>query len=1076
MAYQDALRRINKYEDERKEHEYDLRDNSIMNILNFNPKAALSLGLSGGALRAIATSGNATNSMLSSISPYAGMAALATLPLRGLQQSSQAKNIDTQIKSQQALNQESPKDLKIADITKTYGLGAKKISNTAMNTSMAMLAAGALTGNSALSTAALAPMGVAGLTGGPLRAATTAAGFANYAGLIGKTAAASPITAGMAYAPTVVGGVASTALNGLGGLANMAGLTKAGTALGTAAGGVSTGAAGITAAGLANPMIGMVAGMVTLMIAQPMVSKIMNKITAAATGSKMLSKEKGQRPRVKSASQLTKQFSQTAFLDQQVNMLGMQGRLKTGEWLQLSYLGAIERSVSLLGFVVEHIQQIQSQKDNGTDNVLDSMQFKYQQSGHDEEDLSGGYSKTDPQSEIDDMGEGFGKLFAQLKKGAMDKALSFTKKADLITSFMSPLDYFKSGSQNPFNKLSAQKEEDNFNDTAKKVSTSTGISLGGIIALETSATSLANMGESSEDKSVALLSGIFEVEKIAAFKLMDIANYLGIEKEDSFMGKFQEIMDEAEKGEEKSKWQKVMDDIKGLPYKMAKGALPLAGKLAMGTAGMANTVLGGVPGDIYDYSTNVARQGLNTAQGYGSLASLAVQNTADDAMDIAGQGLHQMGRIPVLGSMARGLLKGGSWLKDKTTNYLDSQDGESVSYSESLDNTDVDAILPDAGDGISVDASQLQLALDAEEAADKLKRFGMYENVAEILESMTDQTRGVYMRYSKAGNLRMNQFTGQFNKMIKCCEDGGGGTTIIGGLGGLKNVARLAGGVAALAGTGLMLGAMTTDPTFGDASLGDSFKYAGMGAFNGAITGFAMTGTLHGAVAGAVAGAVIAGVSAFAGTDIKDAFYGRETADPKTGKRTSRGETAKKKSYRNYFEAKHKEMFGILSDDGEYKTENGIDVFVENSGKKWDVKTGKRIDKKHTINNVVLSQAIKNNQPKVKNNVKILDNDQVTELQNKAAMDLLVKHRSEIASIDGDKNKIDTKEEHSLYMKALIGDTQAIGQLTISQQGQMVEALYASANQNMGGQAAIIEQLNNIVTNMYNDNTLFNEH
>ena len=121
------------------------------------------------------------------------------------------------------------------------------------------------------------------------------------------------------------------------------------------------------------------------------------------------------------------------------------------------------------------------------------------------------------------------------------------------------------------------------------------------------------MGETSEDKSVALLSGIFEVDKITAFKLIDIANYLGIKEEDSFMGKFKEIMDEAEEGEKKSKWQKVMDDIKGLPWKMAKGALPLAGKLAMGTAGMANTVLGGAPGDIYDYGANVARQGLNTA-------------------------------------------------------------------------------------------------------------------------------------------------------------------------------------------------------------------------------------------------------------------------------------------------------------------------------------------------------------------------------------------------------------------------------------------------------------------------------
>ena len=163
-------------------------------------------------------------------------------------------------------------------------------------------------------------------------------------------------------------------------------------------------------------------------------------------------------------------------------------------------------------------------------------------------------------------------------------------------------------------------------------------------------------------------------------------------------------------------------------------------------------------------------------------------------------------------------------------------------------------------------------------------------------------------------------------------------------------------------------------------------------------------------------------------------------------------------------------MFNWYGDDGEYETENGVDVFKSKNGRKWDVKTGKRIGKISSTNNIVLSKALKNNQPKV------VDNEQVAELQNKSAMDLLVKHRSEIASLGGDKNKIDTKEEHDQYMKALLGDTQAIGQLTVSQQGQMVEALYVSANQNMGGQTAIIEQLNKIVVGMQNDGTLFKEH
>jgi putative Mn2+ efflux pump MntP len=225
MAYMDALKAIQKRQNEFDDYTDAMRNTKFMSRLNFNPKTMLGLGLAGSGTRMMAAAGQGDigvndPSFLSEMAPYAGSAMMGVLPLRMLSQAYQRKKRETELGAQKELSKRSPGSIGVGDVTKSLGIAADNISNTSMNTYMTMMAMGTLggalgiDGSSELSKAALVPYGISGATGGPLRALSAYMGFGGLehaiSGNSSLAAAAAndhinPITGGLTSLPWLVG-------------------------------------------------------------------------------------------------------------------------------------------------------------------------------------------------------------------------------------------------------------------------------------------------------------------------------------------------------------------------------------------------------------------------------------------------------------------------------------------------------------------------------------------------------------------------------------------------------------------------------------------------------------------------------------------------------------------------------------------------------------------------------------------------------------------------------------------------------------------------------------------------------
>jgi hypothetical protein len=686
MSYHSALKKVQQYEEDLALQQQAIQDNAITRHLNFNPKYKVGLGLGTAGLRMSAgtlahVASNDPSGLAATISPAASYALAAAMPLTGVSQMAQDRKRVLDFKAQREALNSSPSTLSAADALKSGGLIGGRLSQVGMNSFMATMAAGALTNSPGLTSAAGGIFAGSRMLTNPFNAAAGALGLMNMGG------GGNMFTAGTAAAPAVLGHVAGAGLSGAGWLAGKTGFGGAASLLADSGKTVADAGTHLMSSALGGNIPALMAGILTTMVVSPKISKLMTKITSKASGQQLLKEGAYQRPRTQSAHLIAEKYSTTRALDQQVNMLGQSQQLKMAEWLQLSYLGAIEKNTSMNRYMAEFIQEQAAEKTLGADTTQDNIQGSLNQTGIPGLDLSGGFQDTD---EIDSMPDGISKWFAQ-KKRSINKAIVGTGEfVEKYSAFLDPMAYLKSGDDNPFQKYKRIEEDKLREKTTERMSEKTGLSVSFINALETSATEVANMGASSQDKLVALAGYNFEVNKISAFKLLDIANALGIDQEGSFMGKFRDAMDELESEKDKRKTDGWTGGIRGTLEGVSK--IPFLPAIIGGAAGIMTGGLG-------------AAVGAAAAPAIGALA-----------MD----------------KWSR--LKG----KSKGSNTLKTDD-------EVLDEFDSSKFIPKTK-GISIDAEQLQLAREREEEEDRQKRLGMYEHIALIHEMMDSDQIGAYVR------------------------------------------------------------------------------------------------------------------------------------------------------------------------------------------------------------------------------------------------------------------------------------------------------------------------------------------
>jgi len=625
MAYMDALKAIQKRQSEFDDYTDAIHNNKFMSKLNFDPKTMLGLGLAGSGTRMMAAAGHGDigvndPSFLADMAPYAGAAMMGVLPLRMLSQAHQRKKRETDLHAQKELARRSPGNIGIGDISKSLGTAAGNVSNTAMNTYMTMMAMGTLggalgiDGSAALSKAALVPYGLSGATGGPLRAASAFMGFGGLEHVISQNSALTaansninPITGGLTSLPWLMGKGVASGLSGIGSLAGH----SSNAAIQSAGGLFSSAGAGVSGASdsflntaldgsMSGSMMGMAGGIGTMMLLKPILSKVgtfLKENVIPSTGTALLKSGSAMRPRVQMSGQLIKKYSKTIFLDTQTNMAGQQGQLKTAEWLTLSYLGAIEKSVSLIGFISEYIQNIQNGKSVSGHMAQNKIQGHYGHSGIASTDLTRKWQN--PEDDFAAL-RGPAKWWAQSKHTGLNAMNFLGQVSEIGGSLMTPTDWLSS-ENNPMARMARMREEDRLEQTIASVSRVTGIPTSFLTALETSATSLADMGETAEDKQVTLLGGIHELIRFSAFQLKDISMALGVTEAKSYMNKISDMMATAddETGEsDESNTSKFGKWVAG--SKLASLGMAGLGAAALGPLGLYAGAIPGMIGGAYE--------------------------------------------------------------------------------------------------------------------------------------------------------------------------------------------------------------------------------------------------------------------------------------------------------------------------------------------------------------------------------------------------------------------------------------------------------------------------------------------
>ena len=1042
MAYQQALSQIANIRLELDDYNRRLRESKLYNNLNFNPKAVMGTTIGSGLLRGgtattvgmADSAAGAGSEILDTIGPGLGYALLGSLPFLGGTQLSNNRKREAEMNAQQKLMNHSARNANISDILKSGTTAVGSAGNTTRNTAAVLMASGALTQNAALSGAGMGVYAGSGLLSNPVRMLATGMGINHY--MSGVAGASNPMIAGMAAGPSALGHLGGWSLNGLGHAANAFGFTGAGSALGTGGAAIIKGGAAASKMALAGgPMAAIAVGVATTLVTAPIFKKIMTKINENSTGQQLLNNHSRRRPRVNPAHTLARQYSTTSGLDQQVQMMISTGALKTEYGIQFGYLSAIEKNTSLNRFMVEYIQEQQNYKEDGSADTSDNFQRAFRQTGNGR-NYSGAFIQED-NLDYDENASGLFQGYQKFRTGLAKRITGAAQGVQTLASFTDILGYFKGGEDSPIAKYRRKQEENSLNRTAEVYSERTGLSIGSINALETSATDLANMGESSIDKLLAVSSGNFEVNKISAFKLMDIAQALGIEQENSFMGKFRDLHNAINNnrtldinGNERNP-QGFFGDIAGGIASVPYLGTALAGAGVLATGGIGGALAGlAIP----------AAAGIKSYFNDKRLARERRILTSEDSLEELEAGGHIEGMLPKMGAGLRGM-----FARNRTTNINNT--------------TNVTGDAFPTGASSSIDEHQKELAKEEKENKEYNKRLQMYKDIHAINHRISHKSEGAYINYSKDANKRLNKFSKQFKKLYKCCDSNSGigitegilGTLGIGALlSGSKNFGKnaLKFGGKTLGPAALVAGAVFDDD-FGHNSMMGALGYGAAGAMTGAQIGSVVP--VIGTAIGAVVGGALGFISSKYGTEIKKGVS--TVIDSITS------------------------LFDTLPDFIKDYGTRTIDLFIN------PIKAG--LDSLHSIYSWFFDDdeesSSKKSYGKNRRRGKQISVTQQSILENQitvqefrantttTAEEYLGNMALNIAKQGGDPTKIDTSGELQALLKSLNKDQSEIGSLSIQQQNVVISSLGTLIDHISHGNRVLTNSLDNLNSTVKNN-------
>jgi len=359
--------------------------------------------------------------------------------------------------------------------------------------------------------------------------------------ILGQGAAGLPSTLGYLGAGALKGVGAAT--TGVGGFFGSEMLKSLGSTITGAGSSVASASSALHAMALSNPLLGGLLTMGTMMLLQKPMAKMQTAIKEKVTG-KVEKTGKMLRPLLKPISELIKRYSSTRMIDTQILILGNNNQLTPYEWLSLTIMSAIEKPVSLIGWWVEQEQLKKDEKRVGSNILSNSFQSKYDFSGK-EDDFTKEWE--DPEERLKNL-KLFSRDYAEVISGNISKWALDTEKGLLKAgAIINPLNHVLGFKSSAYAKIKdIEKKEQKF-DLARSVSQITGIPTSGIVAMETTATTLMNLGDSIEEKALAIAGGTYELIRTSTIFLADIRGAMGITKKNSFFGKLQQAKDKQEK-------------------------------------------------------------------------------------------------------------------------------------------------------------------------------------------------------------------------------------------------------------------------------------------------------------------------------------------------------------------------------------------------------------------------------------------------------------------------------------------------------------------------------------------------
>jgi len=686
-----------------------------------------------------------------------------------------------------------------------------------------------------------------------------------------------------------------------------------------------------------------------------------------------------------------------------------------------------------------------------------------------------------------------------------------SKWMDLMMTAASPMAYIKGGDHSFMGKLKAYEDEDSFGEVTQFISQKYNIPNSFLSLMETPSSTLANMGETSEDKLVAIQSGIYDLTRFISFRIQDLTNHFGAD-EDSIIGKTDALMTEVELKKD-SRNQGIKNQF--LDW---AGESSLVGLLG---AGVGAAVLGGLGGAVSGGAaipaliTYMAYKNREKEKAAGNIMNTKEALYGDDRFgELYETDFDGNGKLDAFGEPI--LLKNGIDDSDEIiSGEILPESTPSIGFNDlyeyivSIEENTFDTVRILSGSlsngtGGSVDENQLKLIQEREKEQEEKRSNDINSNIFLIKKYTKEISK--YTNTEKQWDDRFENLLDAIDSIEAGGYNGDGGYDGYDGYGDsssdkkkkkkknknknknkrrskrgmfnkIKNMPKIAPGGLGIASKGFGLASKVALPLavanvgyegYNAAVNDEPMSYASMGTMAGAAIGGAV-GFFGGMGVGAVPGAELGSLAGAAiGTGIE------YVAGPRT--KPTLDEVQKEKDKEN-FEKKHEQWFNWI-DDGKYinGAYNKV-LFRHDDGSIWDVATNKKIGPSNKEKFVALAK--KRAQQKTKNMAIVPDTQNIKKVKGTKNTNINVVEKPEITSAEKylqekskdiqdsggknqDPNKIDTEDEMKGLLHAIWQDQQAVGQMSVEESGKLLESINTLISVISGGNSAMHKALKEI--------------